>query len=50
MSLELDAGPAPLLSGRRSEAPGFGAWDESDARGWRGRFAIPVEDISLSHP
>lgn len=28
-SLRLDAGPAQFLSGRRSEAPGFGASDES---------------------
>jgi hypothetical protein len=28
-SIMLDAGPAQLLSGRRSEAPGFGASDES---------------------
>ena len=31
--LVLDAGPAQLLSGRRSEAPGFGASDES-AEDW----------------
>ena len=31
--LVLDAGPAQLFSGRRSEAPGFGASDES-AEDW----------------
>ena len=40
--LMLDAGPAQLLSARRSEAPGFGAEDESADDGCGGRFAIPV--------
>jgi hypothetical protein len=31
--LRMDAGPAQLFSGRRSEAPGFGASDES-AEDW----------------
>ena len=35
----LDAAPRYA---RRSEAPGFGASDESSTSGCRGRFAIPV--------
>jgi hypothetical protein len=40
--LVLDAGPTQLLSARRSEAPGFGASDESVASACRGRFTIPL--------